>query len=132
MTQCVVTVEVMTAEWDLVSVFEKSLQRAIAKGTIEAAACDSRAIAKLDDVCEWDMAITVWNNREDEDRYLAVYFPAGIACQAIAQHFQIDAGVLRRATTLAEVRRLCSEQERQHAKAMQALGLHKNSEPFSD
>ncbi|WP_213781749.1 hypothetical protein [Caballeronia sp. dw_276] len=127
MKQCVVTVEVMTAEWGLVQVFQKSLQHDIAKGKIGAAAMDPRAIAELDAVNPWDLAITVWNDVEDEDRYLAVYFPASTACQAIAKHFQIDAGLLRRATTPAEVHRLCSEQERHYAKAMQPLGLHKNS-----
>ena len=131
MKQCVVTVEVMTAEWDLVRVFQKSLQHDIAKAKIDAAAMDPRAIADLDAVHPWDLAITVWNDVEDEDRYLAVYFPAGTACQAIAKHFQIDLGFLRRATTPAEVHRLCSEQELRYAKAMKALGLH-NSKLLSD
>ncbi|WP_438396942.1 hypothetical protein [Caballeronia sp. DA-9] len=123
MKQCVVTVELMTAERGLVRVFEKTLLHSIAKEKIEAAALDSRAIENICGVCEWDLAIIVWNNLQGEDRYLAVYFPAGPAYRAMAQYFQIDAGVLRRATTPQEVSRLCEEQDRYYAKALQALGL---------
>jgi hypothetical protein len=125
MKQCVVTVEVMTPEWDLVRVFQKSMQHENAKGKIEAAAMDPRAIAEFNAIHPWDLAITVWNDIEDEKRYLAVYFPVSTACQAIAKHFQIDAGLLRRATTPTEVHHLCSEQDRHYVKAMQALALHK-------
>jgi hypothetical protein len=100
----------------------------------EAARCYGRsndgrlAIADLNAVSPWDLAVTVWNDIEDGDRYLAVYSPAGVACRGIAQHFHYDAETLRQAAAPTEVTRVCAEQARYYAKAMQALGLQ-NTNP---